>query len=113
MKKRFLSAFTALALCLSLVPAPVWAAETDDTGLCPHHRSHTDECGYSEPTEGASCTHEHTAECYTLGVLPEVNSTYTVAEDAENRLDCPHAHDETCGYVPEEDGAPCAYECRI
>ena len=29
MKKRILSAFMALALCLTLLPAPAWAAETD------------------------------------------------------------------------------------
>ena len=29
MKKRLLSAFMALALCLTLLPAPAWAAETD------------------------------------------------------------------------------------
>ena len=28
MKKRLLSAFMALALCLTLLPAPAWAAET-------------------------------------------------------------------------------------
>ena len=29
MKKRLLSAFIALALCLTLLPAPAWAAEAD------------------------------------------------------------------------------------
>ena len=29
MKKRLLSAFMALALCLTLLPAPAWAAEAD------------------------------------------------------------------------------------
>ena len=31
MKKRLLSAFMALALCLTLLPAPAWAAETEGT----------------------------------------------------------------------------------
>ena len=30
MKKRLLSAFMALALCLTLLPAPAWAAETEN-----------------------------------------------------------------------------------
>ena len=35
MKKRLLSAFMALALCLTLLPAPAWAAETEGTAQTP------------------------------------------------------------------------------
>ncbi len=35
MKKRLLSAFMALALCLTLLPAPAWAAETERTAQTP------------------------------------------------------------------------------
>ena len=39
------------------------AVETDvsavHTGLCEHHPEHTEDCGYTEGTEGAACEHEH------------------------------------------------------
>jgi len=104
MKKRLLSILTALALCLGLLPAPAFAAES--AGPCRHHRSHTAECGYIAPTAGSPCTHEHTAECYALGV-------YAVAEDTGNPLVCGHVHDDACGYVPAGPGHPCGYECHI
>jgi len=31
----------------------------------------------------------------------------------ERTLDCKHAHDETCGYVPADPGQPCGYECKF
>lgn len=33
--------------------------------------------------------------------------------DAENRLDCPHEHDEACGYAAGDPGRICEYECRV
>lgn len=55
MKKRILSAFMVLALCLTLLPAPAWAAEPDvsetpDAAVVAHtHNIDTDgkctECG--------------------------------------------------------------------
>ncbi len=114
MKRRILSIVTALALCLSLCPTWAFAVEGEpDTGLCAHHREHTG-CGYIAPTEGRPCGHRHTAECYTLGVLPDGDSSeyYETGADAEI-LDCQHAHDGECGYVQAGPGAPCGYECRI
>ncbi len=58
MKRRILSMITALALCLSLLPPVSLAAEADDTGLCPHHTEHTEDCGYIAPTEGQPCGYE-------------------------------------------------------
>ncbi len=94
MKRRILSIITALALYLSMLPPVAFAAEVDES-LCPHHPEHTAECGYIVPTEGKPCTHEHTAECYTLGSLPEGNDAYTVPEDTEI-VSCVHEHDESC-----------------
>ena len=116
MKRRILSIITALALCLSLCPTWAFAVEGEpDTGLCDHHPEHTEDCGYTAPTEGQPCGHEHTAECYTLGVLPDADggNPYEVGGDTENLLDCHHSHDSECGYVEADPGAPCGYECRI
>ncbi len=114
MKRRILSIITALALCLSL--CPTWAFATEaDPALCRHHPAHTGECGYIAPTEGQPCGHQHTAECYTLGVLPDVDGgdPYEVGADTENLLDCQHTHDSECGYAQADPGQPCGYECRI
>lgn len=54
------------------------------TGLCEHHPEHTEDCGYTEGTEGAACEHEHTEDCYTLVKK------------------CVHEHDESCYPVLEE-----------
>ena len=108
MKRRILSIITALALCLSLCPTWALAAEADPS-LCKHHPEHTEDCGYTAPTEGHDCGHEHTAACYTLGVLPDADSgdPYQVGGDTENLLDCHHSHDSACGYVQADPGTPC------
>ena len=114
MKRRIVSVLTALALMLSLCPTWVLAAEADPS-LCKHHPEHTEDCGYTAPTEGHDCGHEHTAACYTLGVLPDADSgdPYQVGGDTENLLDCHHSHDSACGYVQADPGTPCGYGCRI
>ena len=114
MKRRILSIITALALCLSLCPTWALAAEADPA-LCKHHPAHTEDCGYIAPTEGRDCGHEHTEDCYTLGVLPDADGgdPYEVGADTENLLNCQHSHDSECGYVQADPGAPCGYECRI
>ena len=61
-------------------------------GLCPHHPTHTAECGYIAPNDGEPCQHEHTEACGEA---------------------CPHTHDEECGYVEPNPGQPCGYDCKI
>ena len=114
MKRRIISIITALALCLSLCPTWALAAEADPA-LCKHHPAHTEECGYIAPSEGQPCGHEHTDECYTLGVLPDADGSnpYEIGADTENLLDCQHTHDSECGYAQADPGQPCGYECRI
>ncbi len=72
--------FTMPGVPASEVEAGVSAVHT---GLCEHHPEHTEDCGYTEETEGADCEHEHTEDCYTL-----VNK-------------CIHEHDESCYPVLE------------
>ncbi len=99
MKRRILSIVTALALCLSLCPTWAFAAEADPT-LCKHHPAHIG-CGYIAPTEGNGCGHAHTDECYTID------------EDGSAVLDCPHKHDEACGYIQADPGQLCGYDCKL
>ena len=90
---------------------------------------HDETCGYSE---GAPCTHEHTDDCYTLvtqcvhehtaecysdGILPAEGEekaadacTHVCSEESgciTKELNCPHVHDETCGY---SEGSPCTFD---
>ena len=111
MKKRILSMFLAIVMVVGLFPTTVLAAEAD-TGLCDHHTAHTAECHYAEAVAGTPCGHEHTAECYTAGVLPDGDSfdVYATGEDT-NALNCQHQHDDTCGYVAAVEAHDCHFEC--
>ncbi len=137
MKRRALSFIIALALCLNL--CPVWglaAGGEAGGGPCPHHLTHTDTCGYVPPvpeqacthshgddcyTTETNCVHEHTAECYPAsesdpeGAEPALCAHVCTEESGcvTRTLSCRHSHDDTCGYVPGEPGAPCTYVCRI
>lgn len=87
--RRWAALFLSAALTLSQI-APVAYAQAPGTGLCEHHPQHTDECGYTEGSEGTPCNHEHTEDCYTL-----------VTE-------CVHEHGPEC--YPEENGEPAGTE---
>ena len=71
MKKRFLSLLIAAAMALTMAASPVFAADDaqdsisiGSSGLCEHHPRHTPECGYTEGTTGAPCTHTHRGLLY-------------------------------------------------
>ena len=96
---------------------------------CAHE--HTEDC-YTEVTE---CIHEHTPECYPEETEESTSGDDAVPADTEERepencthlcseesgcitkeWNCPHEegqHDESCGYVPAEEGTPCGYVCHI
>lgn len=86
--KRPAAFLLAAAMIFTMPGIPAFAVETDvsavHTGLCEHHPEHTEDCGYTEGTEGAACEHEHTEDCY---ILVEK---------------CVHEHDESCYPVLEE-----------
>lgn len=105
MRRRLLAIFLTLTMALAVFPASALAVE--ETGLCPHHQTHTVDCGYATPTEGTPCTHVHTAECYSDSALP--------AEGEEKAAEtCTHVqHDETCGYSEGSAGSPCTFVCNI
>ena len=110
--KRPAAFLLAAAMIFTMPGVPAFAVEAGvsavHTGLCEHHPEHTEDCGYTEGTEGAACEHEHTEDCYTLVKK------------------CVHEHDESCypvleGSVPEntatssevEEAQPteCTHEC--
>lgn len=109
--KQILSILVSTCLVMGMLPAVSLAAEdngeiSDTSGLCEHHTTHDETCGYVEGIEGNPCTHEHGAECYT-----EVTS-------------CTHTHTEECYPVldndisgndatPSEPAEPteCSHEC--
>lgn len=110
--KRPAAFLLAAAMIFTMPGVPASAVEAGvsavHTGLCKHHPKHTEDCGYTEGTEGADCEHEHTEDCYT---------------PVEK---CIHEHDESCypvleGSVPENTATPseaeeaqptaCTHEC--
>ena len=96
--KRPAAFLLAAAMIFTMPGVPASAVEAGvsavHTGLCEHHPEHTEDCGYTEGTEGAACKHEHTEDCYTLVKK------------------CIHEHDESCGYIPATEGTPCGYICE-
>nr|WP_329752440.1 S-layer homology domain-containing protein [Clostridium sp. CM74B_53] len=86
--KRPAAFLLAAAMIFTMPGVPASAVEAGvsavHTGLCEHHPEHTEDCGYTEGTEGADCEHEHTEDCYTLVKK------------------CVHEHDDSCYPVLEE-----------
>ena len=85
--KRPAAFLLAAAMIFTMPGVPASAVEAGvsavHTGLCEHHPEHTEDCGYTEGTEGADCEHEHTEDCYTFVKK------------------CVHEHDESCYPVLE------------
>ena len=128
--KRPLALLLSVAMMFSMSGTPVYAAdmETGASAVCPHH-VHDETCGYSEGTPCThehtddcytlvtQCVHEHTAECYSDGILPAEGEekaadacTHVCSEESgciTKELNCPHIHDETCGY---SEGSPCTFD---
>lgn len=113
---RFLTALVSASLLCVLLIVPIHASpggygfyangdgRVSDTGLCIHHKEHTEACGYHE---GQSCGHIHNDRCY----KPVQEDRVATPSDAEKRvLDCHHVCDGICGY---EEPAECGYVCRL
>ena len=128
--KRPLALLLSVAMMFSISGTPVYAADVEmgASAVCPHH-VHDETCGYSEGTPCThkhtddcytlvtQCVHEHTAECYSDGMLPAEGEekaadacTHVCSEESgciTKELNCPHVHDETCGY---SEGSPCTFD---
>lgn len=90
---------------------------------CTHE--HGEEC-YTTVT---SCTHTNTEDCCPVLDNSVSGDTATPSEAAEptecthvcseesgcvtKKLNCPHEHDEACGYSPAADGSPCTHVCEL
>ena len=122
----------ALALAAMLIGTTVdisaFAAEETGTVICDHHTEHTSDCGYTEATAGADCTHEHSDDCYSeVTVCVHSHDESCGYSEGEEGSPCNHAHDETCGengencthtehtsdcgYAEAQEGSPCSHEC--
>ena len=79
-----------MVLLLQYIPAPVFAEETPETGLCEHHAVH-ENCGYVAAIAGVDCNHEHDDSCFTTK--------------------CAHVYGD-CGYVAAVESKACEYVCE-
>ena len=92
MKKRALSFLMVICMMFSQVSVMAYAEGSSDTigtqtiktGLCEHHTTHDENCGYVEAVEGSQCTHKHSEICYqTLhGVHKHSGGTATCTDKA-------------------------------
>ena len=84
MKKRILSVLMALALCLTLLPAPAWAAEdTLEGGTIVHEEQEettpaTSEQAVEDASEGGTIVQEEQEEATTEGNGQSTNTGGTV-----------------------------------
>ena len=114
--RRGVSFVLTLALILS-AGSTVFAAEAD--GLCEHHPSHTEDCGYAasgecthECTEDSGCistvcSHQHVATCY--NGAGKLNCHHKCDKTPECQVPvtvCVHIRHGSCGH---SDGKDCSY----
>ncbi|SCI99673.1 Endo-1%2C4-beta-xylanase A precursor [uncultured Clostridium sp.] len=124
--KRPAAFLLAAAMIFTMPGVPASAVEAGvsavHTGLCKHHPKHTEDCGYTEGTEGADCEHEHTEDCYTPvekcihehdescypvleGSVSENTATSSEAEKAQPTA-CTHKCSEESGCITKELSCP-------
>ena len=124
--KRPAAFLLAAAMIFTMPGVPASAVEAGvsavHTGLCKHHPEHTEDCGYTEGTEGAACKHEHTEDCYTLvkkcihkhdescypvleGSVSENTATSSEVEEAQP-TECTHECSEESGCITKELSCP-------
>ena len=110
--KRPAAFLLAAAMIFTMPGVPASAVEAGvsavHTGLCEHHPEHTEDCGYTEGTEGAACEHEHTEDCYTLVkkcIHEHDESCYPVLEGSVSE------NTATSSEVEEAQPTECTHEC--
>ena len=110
--KRPAAFLLAAAMIFTMPGVPASAVEAGvsavHTGLCEHHPEHTEDCGYTEGTEGADCEHEHTEDCYTLVekcIHEHDESCYPVLEGSVSE------NTATSSEVEEAQPTTCTHEC--
>ena len=110
--KRPATFLLAAAMIFTMPGVPASAVEAGvsavHTGLCKHHPEHTEDCGYTEGTEGAACKHEHTEDCYTLVkkcIHKHDESCYPVLEGSVSE------NTATSSEVEETQPTECTHEC--
>ena len=110
--KRPAAFLLAAAMIFTMPGVPASAVEAGvsavHTGLCKHHPKHTEDCGYTEGTEGADCEHEHTEDCYTLVekcIHKHDDSCYPVLEGSVSE------NTATSSEVEEAQPTECTHDC--
>ena len=117
MRKRLTAAFMCLCLLVTLLPATAFADGKPDrdpspaeSGLCEHHPSHDEACGYTGGSEESPCTHEHDEACYTLVtscVHEHGPECYPVQSVSENTAALPEAEEPAEAVEP----TACTHVC--
>lgn len=101
----------------------------DENAMCENHLVHDIECGYMEAAEESPCMHVQGEECYLevlncvhvcnedcKGEMPEEECPHICTIESEcitYELACEHIHDEACGFMEAQEGAPCTHVCPL
>lgn len=119
--RKILSVLLCLGMLAQHVPTLALGAETD--GFCPHHQSHTEQCGWAAEVTEVRCTHEHTDACYIVCVHTSHDETCGGTEDPSacthscsaasgcvtEAPNCTHTDDGSCCYVAPKAEVPCGF----
>lgn len=122
---------TLLSLCMvvSVLGNLAISVPAEELGPCPHHKTHTEACGFQEAADGCECSHLHDASCGHVdaregipcnmgcGETDEAGNVIHVEgcayTPATEEVPCGHVHDEACGYAPAVEGSPCRFVCPV
>ena len=86
--KRVAAALLALCLVVGILPVTVFGTEDS---ICPHHETHTAECGYLPAVAEVAC------------------DMACVDTDEDGIVD----HVEGCAYAPAQEETLCTYVCKV
>lgn len=128
LKALAMAALMVVSITTSSIPAYAEPVASDE-GLCPHHTTHDEDCGYEAAVEGVDCTHVHDESCGYAEAQAEVpcdkNCTDTDNDGEINHAEgcayqpavaespCNHSHDDDCEYVAATSGSPCTFVCNL
>ena len=92
--KRTISLVLCCAMLAGYVPAPAYAEDISQQGLCVHHPEHID-CSYSPAVDEVACNHNHDDSCYAV----TENCTHVHDGCGTEEVPCTHEHSEVEGCI--------------
>jgi len=121
--KRVLALILCGAMLAGYLPAPVYAEDLFQQGLCEHHPEHID-CSYAPAVDAEECDHQHGDACNMQEEscihthddcgTEDIPCEHICSEDTgciTVTLNCKHKHDDECSYAETVEAVACDYVC--